>query len=155
MVSVGPCAGSRSFSPEKAQIEFAWSRTPFWPDVGGVGTGFVGLLGVPGGPFTSPAKAAVALAPTSAAVQSATTSNDFLCIATSPIQAQARHKGVAGANFLLEPDPKRLGDAVTVTSATLYPAMECCFLCKTAASRPKAIQTDRRLRRPRLAPETA
>ena len=39
------------------------------PPAGGVGTGFVGELGVPGGPFTSPAKAALALAPASAAVQ--------------------------------------------------------------------------------------
>ena len=37
-------------------------------------------IGLPGGPFTSPAKAVLALAPTSAAVQTATASNDFLRI---------------------------------------------------------------------------
>jgi hypothetical protein len=85
MLSVGPSAGFKSFSPEKAHAEFAWSGAAVSPDAGGIGIGFVGELGVPGGPFTSPAKAAVALAPTSAAVQSASASNDFLCIAYLPI----------------------------------------------------------------------
>jgi uncharacterized membrane protein YfcA len=85
MVSVGPWPTIMSFSPEKAQIEFAWSRTPVGPDVPGIGIGFVGVLGVPGGPFTSPAKAALALAPARAAVQTATASNDFLRITYLPI----------------------------------------------------------------------
>jgi uncharacterized membrane protein YfcA len=84
MVSVGPWSTSMSFSPEKAQIEFAWSRTPVGPDVPGIG-GVVSVLGVPGGPLTSPARAALALAPARAAVQTATASNDFLCIAYLPI----------------------------------------------------------------------
>ena len=50
MVSVGPWPTIMSFSPEKAQIEFAWSRTGVGPPPGGVGTGFVEYLVSPEGP---------------------------------------------------------------------------------------------------------
>jgi hypothetical protein len=60
-----------SFSPEKTQIELACD----------VAASFGVRL--PGGPITSLAKAALALAPARAAVQTATASNDFLRIASS------------------------------------------------------------------------
>ena len=62
-----------SFSPEKTQIELAC-----------VVAATFGVR-LPGGPITSLAKAALALAPVSAAVQTATASNDFLRIAFLPI----------------------------------------------------------------------
>jgi hypothetical protein len=68
-----PSGALPSFSPEKTQIEFAC-------DVAAV----LGVK-VPGGPITSPAKAELAPAPASAAVQTATASNDFLRIAFLPI----------------------------------------------------------------------
>ncbi len=80
MVSVGP--STMSFSPEKTHAEFAWSCACVGPPVGGI-AGVVSVLGFPGGPFTSPARAALALAPTSAAVQAATPSNDLKRILTS------------------------------------------------------------------------
>src|SRR5215211_7734072 len=58
-----------SFSPEKTQIELACE----------VAASFG--VPLPGGPITSLAKAALALAPARAAVQTATASNDFLRIA--------------------------------------------------------------------------
>src|SRR6266511_2810057 len=58
-----------SFSPEKTQIELSC-------DVAATLS-----VPLPGGPITSLAKAALALAPVSAAVQTATASNDFLRIA--------------------------------------------------------------------------
>src|SRR5215213_9307606 len=85
IVSVGP--STMSFSPEKTQAEFAWSSACVGPPAGGIAS--VGsVLGVPGGPFTSPARAALALAPTtSAAVQAATAINDFLRIYLPPCKS--------------------------------------------------------------------
>src|SRR5215208_3330479 len=54
-----------SFSPEKTQIELACDRAASFG------------VRLPGGPITSLAKAALALAPVSAAVQTATASNGF------------------------------------------------------------------------------
>src|SRR5687767_9501254 len=78
MVSVGP--STMSFSPENTHAEFAWSAALVGPPAGGIASEG-SALGVPGGPFTSPARAAVALAPITAAVQTTTTSNGFLLIA--------------------------------------------------------------------------
>src|SRR4051812_15919614 len=90
MVSVGP--STMSFSPENTHAEFAWSGALVGPPAGGIASDG-SALGVPGGPFTSPAKAAVALAAISAAVQSATTSNAFLHIAYLLIQADSAARG--------------------------------------------------------------
>jgi hypothetical protein len=59
-------------SPLAAQAEFAWARA------------FVSLvlLMTPGGPFTSPAKAAAAEAPMKAVIQNMTTSNRVLSTPT-------------------------------------------------------------------------
>src|SRR5262245_4449201 len=59
-------------------------------------------------PVISPANAAVALAPTSAAVQSAPASNDFRCIAYLPRQARGRRKGRWG-RFVIDPIPVQGG----------------------------------------------
>jgi hypothetical protein len=69
-----------SFCPEKEQIELEFVTAP-------VGFPWLenGTFGVPGGPVTSPARAELALAPASAAVQTATASNDFLRIGFLPI----------------------------------------------------------------------
>src|SRR6266516_8033278 len=61
-----------SFSPEKTQIEFACEVAAKFS------------VPLPGGPITSLAKAAFALAPARAAVQNATASNGFLRIAYLP-----------------------------------------------------------------------
>ena len=84
MVSVGP--STMSFSPEKTHAEFAWSCACVGPPAGGI-AGVVSVLGFPGGPFTSPARAALALAPTSAAVQAAIPSNGLKRIHTSNSEA--------------------------------------------------------------------
>jgi hypothetical protein len=81
MVSGGP--STMSFSPEKTQAEFAWPGAPVGPPAGGIASDG-SALGVPGGPFTSPAKAAVALAPASAAAQAATASSGLMRIYVYP-----------------------------------------------------------------------
>ena len=58
-----------SFSPEKTQTELAW-------DVAAV-LKFVFGFGSVGGPFTSPAKAALALAPATAAAHTTAVSIEF------------------------------------------------------------------------------
>jgi hypothetical protein len=75
---IWPFSARKSFSPEYAQIELACSGAPV----------FLSELepmtpGVPGGPFTSPANAAPALAPTTATVQTAVASIDDLFRKTS------------------------------------------------------------------------
>jgi hypothetical protein len=81
-----------SFSPEKTQIEFACE----------VAAKFSVLL--PGGPITSLAKAALALAPARAAVQTATASNGILRIAylpsRDPVASQAS-SGPVGSSATL------------------------------------------------------
>src|SRR6266516_3731779 len=72
MKSVGPL--TKSFSPENEQIELACE----------VSLGVPGLPMLPGGPITSPARAALAPAPARAAAQSAAARNDCLRIDTSP-----------------------------------------------------------------------
>src|SRR5512132_3343706 len=62
-----------SFSPEKTQIELACDVAATFS------------VPLPGGPITSLATAALALAPVRAAVQTTTASNDFLRIAYLPI----------------------------------------------------------------------
>ena len=90
MVSVGP--STMSFRPEKTHAEFAWSSACVGPPAGGI-AGVVSVLGFPGGPFTSPARAALALAPTSAAVQAAIPSNDLKRILTSNSEGPGSRKG--------------------------------------------------------------
>ena len=75
-----------SFSPEKTQIELACD----------VAASFGVRL--PGGPITSLAKTALALAPVRAAVQTATASNDFLRIAyLLPVGTPGYRASIAGA----------------------------------------------------------
>jgi hypothetical protein len=100
-----PGGGSPSFSPEKTQIELAC-------DVAAV----LGVK-VPGGPITSPAKAALALAPVSAAVQTATTSNGFLRIAYLPSRDPAASQASAGP---IRHRPYSGPAGSTVTSPTQY-----------------------------------
>ena len=74
-----------SFSPEKTQIELACDVAATFG------------VGLPGGPITSPAKAALALAPASAAVQTAAASIDFLRIFVSfPLMRKMRIRPYAG-----------------------------------------------------------
>src|SRR5215211_7791359 len=80
MLSIGPCAGFRSFSPLKAQIELALSGAPVSTPEPENGT-----PGVPGGPVTSPANAAPALGPAIATAHTAAASmNFFRSIVPSP-----------------------------------------------------------------------
>jgi hypothetical protein len=72
-----------SLSPEKAQIELAWAGAP----VGTPDPEF-GTPGVPGGPITSPAKAAFAPSPATAAAHS-TVASDLLSILSSPVEVEA------------------------------------------------------------------
>jgi hypothetical protein len=65
MKSVGPL--TKSFSPEKEQIELACD----------VSLGVPGWVTLPGGPVTSPAKAAPALAPATATAHTAAANIDF------------------------------------------------------------------------------
>jgi hypothetical protein len=61
---IGPCAGFMSFNPLKAQIELAFANAPVgFPDPENA------TSGVPGGPCTSPARAALALRHATAAAQ--------------------------------------------------------------------------------------
>src|SRR6266498_5408929 len=69
-----------SFSPEKTQIELACEVAAKFS------------VPLPGGPITSLAKAALALAPARAAVQTATASNGFLRIAYLPSRDPWRRK---------------------------------------------------------------
>jgi hypothetical protein len=73
MVSICPFSARKSFKPEKAQIELACAGAPVLLSEPEPMT-----PGVPGGPFTSPAKAAPALAPTTATPQSAVAKKDFV-----------------------------------------------------------------------------
>ena len=69
---IGPCAGFMSFNPLKAQIELAFSNAPVWfPEPEN------GTSGVPGGPCTSPARAAPAPAPATATAHTAAAKKDF------------------------------------------------------------------------------
>jgi hypothetical protein len=94
-----------SFSPEKTQIELACNKAASFG------------LRLPGGPITSLAKAALALAPVRAAVQTATASNDFLCIAYLPYSGHTASPKVAGAD-LLDIDTMSSEGLLTVTSPT-------------------------------------
>lgn len=75
MLSIGPSSGFISFSPLNEQIEFAWSGASV-----GTPEPEPGTPGVPGGPITSPAKAALALPPTTAVEQTATAHNNFFVL---------------------------------------------------------------------------
>src|SRR5215204_2836041 len=85
-----------SFSPEKTQIELACDVAATFS------------VPLPGGPITSLAKAALALAPVSAAVQTATASNGFLRIATSYLETPRRRKQHLG-RFGIDPLPIQRG----------------------------------------------
>ena len=109
--SIGPSAGFMSFSPEKAQIELAWATAP----VGVFPEPENGTPAVPGGPLTSPATAALALAPARAAVQTATASNGFLII-VYPFTADALIgvsrkllRGGGSEAVRADPEDRRLG----------------------------------------------
>src|SRR6266540_3361188 len=96
-----------SFSPEKTQIEFACEVAAKFS------------VPLPGGPITSLAKAALALAPARAAVQTATASNGFLRIAylpsRDPVASQASSGPVRGRPYS---DPA----GSTVTLPTQHPS---------------------------------
>src|SRR5919109_3697408 len=76
MKSIWPCAGFMSFRPLYAQIELAFARAPVGSPEPEKAT-----PGVPGGPFTSPARAALAISAATIAAQIAAAS--FLRIPSS------------------------------------------------------------------------
>ena len=81
MLLIGPCCGSRSFSPLKAQIELALSGAPVsTPEPEN------GSFGVPGGPITSPANAAPAPGPVTATVHTATANISFFRSMVPPFE---------------------------------------------------------------------
>src|SRR5215218_10422665 len=82
MLSIGPCAGFRSFSPLKAQIELALSGAPVSTPEPENGT-----PGVPGGPVTSPANAAPAPGPATAAAHTAAASINFFRSMVPPLRS--------------------------------------------------------------------
>jgi hypothetical protein len=89
-----------SFSPEKTQIELACDVAATFS------------VPLPGGPITSLAKAALALAPVRAAVQTATASNDFLRMFLSFLDRHAlvlaSYHGKIGRNALPHEPPVSL-----------------------------------------------
>src|SRR6266542_2662852 len=74
-----------SFSPEKTQIELACDVAATFS------------VPLPGGPITSLAKAALALAPASAAVQTATASNGFMRMLTSHLETPLASRASPGS----------------------------------------------------------
>lgn len=128
-----------SFSPEKTQIELACD----------VAASFGVRL--PGGPITSLAKAALALAPVRAAVQTATASNDFLRIAYLPSRALGR-PGRRKADFVpsgsayaqgehrpVPPPPVMIAIALTVHHGGSHDAMSRTLIHSTPEVVPAAI----------------
>jgi len=93
-----------SFSPEKTQIELACDVAATFG------------VRLPGGPITSLAKAALALAPARAAVQTATASNGFLRMLTSYLETPRCRKQQRGG-FVIDPVSMRtdcdIADAVS------------------------------------------
>ncbi len=119
--SIGPSAGFMSFSPEKAQIELAWATAP----VGVFPEPENGTPAVPGGPLTSPATAALALAPARAAVQTATASNGLLII-VYPFTADALIgvsrkllRGGGSEAVRADPEDRRLGGSAGLREPSL------------------------------------
>jgi hypothetical protein len=103
MVSIWPKPSRKSFNPEKAQIELACVGAAVFSSEPEPKTS-----GVPGGPFTSPAKAGPALAPTSASVHTAAAS---LLVVLSILPPWSRHHCRAKDYYgptPLESPPKRV-----------------------------------------------
>jgi hypothetical protein len=79
MLSIGPCSGFKSFNPLKAQIELACAGAPVSTPEPEKATS-----GVPGGPVTSPARAALVLIPVTATAKTVAASKRILRIFRIP-----------------------------------------------------------------------